>query len=78
MVFSEEMFSELWNSYNYSLREFIGSIIFERKQNDIHKLMYGALQDLGSRMEVRLQTTAYLLVFLLCFCNAEEATRIAY
>ena len=29
-------------------------------------------------MEVRLQTTTYLLVFLLCFCNAEEATRIAY
>ena len=33
------------DSYNYSLREFIGSIIFERKQNDIHKLMYSARQD---------------------------------
>lgn len=29
-------------------------------------------------MEVRLQTTTYLLAFLLCFCKAEEATRIAY
>ena len=33
------------DSYNYSLREFIGSIIFERKQNDIHKLMFCARQD---------------------------------
>lgn len=78
VVFSEEMFGELWNSFNYSLREFIGSIIFERKQNEIYRLLYNTLQELGRRLEVRLQTTSYLLVWLLCFCNSEEATRIAY
>jgi hypothetical protein len=38
------MYAELWNSYNFSFREFVGSLTLDRNPTEVYRFIYGALQ----------------------------------
>ena len=46
-IFNREMFNMMWDSYNYSMREFIGLLTFNSSQEDV----YGQVVDVFSNMQ---------------------------
>lgn len=69
-IFTRELFNLMWDSYNYSLREFIGLLTFNSSQEDIYGLTVTVFNNMQNAFpKENVQTLAYLSIFLLCFCN---------
>ena len=64
----------MWDSYNYSTREFIGMITYERPQEEIFINTSSVVKSvLGVYPKADLESVAYMAIFMLCFCPADKA-----
>lgn len=72
--FTREVFGRMWNSYNYSLREFVGFLTFELDQDAMYQSVNAVVSAVVSIVpEEDLENVAYLAVFILCFCSPDKA-----
>jgi hypothetical protein len=64
----------MWDSYNYSLREFIGMLTADLDQDEIYRNVNDVVATVVSTVpEEDLESVAYLAIFLLCFCSPDKA-----
>ena len=71
--FTREVFDKMWDSYNYSLREFIGILTFGFDQGEIFKVVSEVFASVISMVpEEDIESIAYLVIFLLCFCSPDK------
>lgn len=69
----------MWDSYNYTVREFIGILIYELDQQDVYKVVYDVFAIVISACpEEDIEGMAYLIIFLLCFCSADKVPMICF
>lgn len=43
------MFGEIWDAYNYSMREFVGLLTFEKAQKQVYKSVKTVYDDMVDR-----------------------------
>ena len=69
----------MWDSYNYTVREFIGILIYVLDQQDVYKVVYDVFAIVISACpEEDIEGMAYLIIFLLCFCSADKVPMICF
>ena len=68
---------EFWNSLNYSVREFVGIITDGTSFKEIYKTIFDVMIAVGKRTEIRLQTSPYVILILLCYCSVDTAIEIS-
>ena len=72
--FKKEVFKHMWDSYNYSFREFVGLLTYEKPQGEIYNAVSSVIKSvLGVYPKADLESVAYLAMFTLCFCPADKA-----
>jgi hypothetical protein len=72
--FTREVFDRMWDSYNYSMREFIGVLTYEIDQGSIYNIVndvFSAVISIAPEEEI--EHVAYLVIFVLCFCTPDKA-----
>lgn len=71
---SRQVFSQLWGSYSYQLRELIGHLTYRYQQDGVYNVVYGVYTTVISSIpHYKLGQIIYLVVFVLCFCSPDKA-----
>ena len=67
----------MWDSYNYSVREFVGILTYEINQGEVFHAVSSVIKSvLGVYPKADLESVAYLAIFILCFCPADKAVLV--
>lgn len=70
--FTVEIFNEVWDSYNYSLREFIGLMTYNMNQNEVYKMIEKVYEELFEKgVEEKLENIIFVIVMVLCFASPD-------